>query len=152
MVSSYQYAGQASRPHPLNGINIQIWTDVQIASEYAAAAISLYLETEHPVIARFDSDLFIRDLTSGRTENCSSLLVNALLAHAMVGDSLAHWCYAVNRSIDSVRFCGSQRNSAQPHVPAQGRCFMDEATGFEFYSGDSSLAASDFRWRNAWPR
>lgn len=78
------------RPEPrsyvdrLSELNIGLWTDIPISNEYAATAIRMYLETEHPLIARFDSSLFVRDLIDGRGENCSYLLVNALLCHAIV--------------------------------------------------------------------
>lgn len=65
-------------------LQIQLWTDIPITNGYAAAALRMYLETEHPVIARFESTLFIRDLIEGRGEYCSYLLVHALLCHAIV--------------------------------------------------------------------
>ncbi|KHN96822.1 uncharacterized protein MAM_05378 [Metarhizium album ARSEF 1941] len=60
-------------------LNITEWTDVSVTSELAAHAISLYLETDHPLLGFFEPDLFIRDLVNGGTVYCSSLLVNSLL-------------------------------------------------------------------------
>lgn len=78
------FISQTTYMDSLSELNISLWTDIPISNEYAATAIRMYLETEHPVIARFDSSLFIRDLIDGRGENCSYLLVNALLCHATV--------------------------------------------------------------------
>lgn len=72
------------RSFGLNGLDIKLWTNITISNEFAAAAISLYLETEHPLIARFDSNLFVHDLLEGRTKHCSRLLVHALLGEALV--------------------------------------------------------------------
>lgn len=68
----------------LEGLDIQQWTSVAISGDLAARCISLYLETDHPLLCHFDSDLFVSDLTTGRTQYCSSLLVNALLYWACV--------------------------------------------------------------------
>lgn len=71
----------------LQNLDITHWTDVPISSKQAAAAISLYLESEHPVIAMFDAQLFIGDLVYKRTDYCSPFLVNALLSYAIVGSA-----------------------------------------------------------------
>ena len=68
----------------LEDLNIRRWTDVDIDSDKAAKCISLYLETDHPLLGHFEPDLFVSDLTAGQTEYCSSLLVNALLYWACV--------------------------------------------------------------------
>ncbi|KAI9158049.1 MFS general substrate transporter [Paramyrothecium foliicola] len=66
----------------LHFVNISTWTNVPVTNAFAAEAISLYLETEHPVLGLFDVDSFINDLTSGRTRFCNRILVNALLSWA----------------------------------------------------------------------
>jgi hypothetical protein len=68
----------------LSNLDITQWTNVPIASEDAARAISIYLETDHPLLGFFEPDLFIADLVNGRQEHCSSLLVNSLLYWACV--------------------------------------------------------------------
>lgn len=68
----------------LKKLNIRYWTDVPITNDIAARCISLYLETDHPLLNHFEPDLFVSDLTSERNHNCSSLLVNALLYWACV--------------------------------------------------------------------
>lgn len=68
----------------LQKLDISYWTDVPITSNYAAAVISHYLQTEHPSMALFDSGLFVGDLVGKRERFCSRLLVNALLAYAIV--------------------------------------------------------------------
>ncbi|KJZ68375.1 hypothetical protein HIM_12235 [Hirsutella minnesotensis 3608] len=69
----------------LKRLDICRWTSVDISNATAAKCISLYLETDHPLLGHFSSELFISDLTSGRDGYCSSLLVNALLYWACVG-------------------------------------------------------------------
>ncbi|KAJ3942151.1 uncharacterized protein N0V96_007645 [Colletotrichum fioriniae] len=68
----------------LKDLNIAFWTVVPISNQDAAEVISLYLETDHPILGLFDADLFLNDLVNGEVRYCSSLLVNALLAFACV--------------------------------------------------------------------
>lgn len=68
----------------LEKLKISHWTDVPISNYRAAAAISHYLQTEHPLIALFNASLFVGDLVGRRERYCSPFLVNALLAYAMV--------------------------------------------------------------------
>ncbi|KAJ6442320.1 N-terminal fungal transcription regulatory domain-containing protein [Purpureocillium lavendulum] len=63
----------------LQNLDIRLWTTVNIDSTTAARCISLYLETDHPLLGHFDPELFLSHLTTGQTEYCSALLVNALL-------------------------------------------------------------------------
>ncbi|KAL7944147.1 N-terminal fungal transcription regulatory domain-containing protein [Trichoderma barbatum] len=74
----------------LTQLNISDWTNVSISKEYAARAISLYLETDHPLLGFFEPNLFVSNLTTGKTDYCSSLLVNALL----------YWACQMNSSQD----------------------------------------------------
>ncbi|KAF4969498.1 hypothetical protein FSARC_3284 [Fusarium sarcochroum] len=64
----------------LEDLRIWQWTSVPIPDSLAAQAISFYLINEHPVLAFFDADLFVRDLASGGGRFCSPLLVSSLLA------------------------------------------------------------------------
>lgn len=68
----------------LSKLDIQVWTKVPIPSELAARTISLYLETDHPLLGFFEPDQFLSDLIEGKTKHCSSLLVNSLLYWASV--------------------------------------------------------------------
>lgn len=68
----------------LRDLDIEQWTNVELDNDSAAGCISLYLETDHPLLGPFDPDLFVSDLVSGRSEYCSSLLVNSLLYWACV--------------------------------------------------------------------
>lgn len=70
----------------LSNLEIMHWTDVDIGSDLAARCISLYLETDHPLLGLFDPDLFVEQLISGQEQFCSPLLVNALLYWACVGE------------------------------------------------------------------
>ncbi|PTB75254.1 N-terminal fungal transcription regulatory domain-containing protein [Trichoderma longibrachiatum ATCC 18648] len=63
----------------LEKLDISRWTNVNISNEYAARAISLYLETDHPLLGFFEPNQFVSDLIAGKTDHCSRLLVNALL-------------------------------------------------------------------------
>ncbi|KAF3073981.1 hypothetical protein CFAM422_003482 [Trichoderma lentiforme] len=60
-------------------LDISNWTNVMTSNEYAARAISLYLETDHPLLGFFEPNLFVSSLTAGKTDYCSPMLVNALL-------------------------------------------------------------------------
>jgi hypothetical protein len=68
----------------LASLNIEFWTTVRVTSHYAASAISLYLETDHPVFGLFDAELFITDLIDCKFGYCSPFLVSSLLAFASV--------------------------------------------------------------------
>lgn len=95
ITSALAYAGPNSvtkspiRPHPLCDqrlarLRLSHWIDGAISDGLAGAAISLYLETDHPVLGLFDADLFLDDLVTNRPDFCSSLLVCALLCWACV--------------------------------------------------------------------
>ena len=68
----------------LRYLDIAQWTSVKINNKFASEAITLYLEMNQPWWAFFDKNLFIDDLVSGKSQFCSRLLVNALLAWASV--------------------------------------------------------------------
>lgn len=71
----------------LEKLSIDFWTSVPLTNEVAASAISLYLETHHPVWSFFDASQFIGDLVECRTDSdstCSPFMVSSLLAFAMV--------------------------------------------------------------------
>lgn len=68
----------------LERLNIAFWTAVPITNQYAARAISLYLETDHPFLGLFDADLFLEDLVDCQLNHCSAFLVSSLLAFASV--------------------------------------------------------------------
>ncbi|KAF5638665.1 nitrogen assimilation transcription factor nit-4 [Fusarium sp. NRRL 52700] len=63
----------------LEELNIGFWTSVPIASDLAAKVISLYLETDHPLLGPFDPTLFVEDLVHCRTKYCSKLLVSTIM-------------------------------------------------------------------------
>lgn len=71
----------------LEKLNIEFWTSVSLTNDDAASAISLYLETHHPIWSFFDASQFIGDLIDCRTGGdsaCSPFMVSSLLAFAMV--------------------------------------------------------------------
>ncbi|EXA30436.1 hypothetical protein FOVG_18172 [Fusarium oxysporum f. sp. pisi HDV247] len=63
----------------LEELNMSFWTSVSISDDVAAKIISLYLETDHPLLGTFEPDLFVDDLTSCRLRHCSPLLVSAIM-------------------------------------------------------------------------
>lgn len=69
-------------------LNMSMWTTVPIPNDLAAAAISLYLQTDHPLLGFFDADIFLEDLVEGRSRYCSPLLVSSLLFWALVSHLL----------------------------------------------------------------
>ena len=71
----------------LSQLNIGFWTNVEVTNHVAASAISLYLETDHPMCGFFNANLFIRDLVQLNLEHCSAFLVSSLLAFACVSSS-----------------------------------------------------------------
>lgn len=71
----------------LSSLDITKWTNVSISSQLAARAISLYLETDHPLLGFFEPELFISDLVAGKDRFCSSFLVNSLLYWACVSET-----------------------------------------------------------------
>ncbi|KAM0542362.1 hypothetical protein ACHAPJ_012827 [Fusarium lateritium] len=77
----------------LEDLRIWQWTSVPIPDSLAAQALSFYLVNEHPVLAFFDADLFIRDLVSGGGRFCSPLLVSSLLAWCCHGHDRAGLVY-----------------------------------------------------------
>ncbi|KAF5656701.1 nitrogen assimilation transcription factor nit-4 [Fusarium heterosporum] len=72
-------------------LNIGHWSSVPIPSNLAAKIISLYLETDHPLLGPFDPALFVDDLVHCRTRYCSELLVSALM----------YWGCQMYTSVDS---------------------------------------------------
>ncbi|KAK3933992.1 hypothetical protein QBC46DRAFT_325783 [Diplogelasinospora grovesii] len=66
----------------LRKLDISKWTRVSVSNDFAARAISLYLETDHPVLGLFDADLFLDNLVTVKLAFCSPLLTSALLAWA----------------------------------------------------------------------
>lgn len=68
----------------LESLQIWQWTSIPIPESLASQAISFYLVNEHPLLAFFDADLFIRDFVAGGGRFCSQLLVSSLLAWACV--------------------------------------------------------------------
>lgn len=66
----------------LHRLEISNWTSITINNDFAARVISLYLETDHPILGLFDADLFLDNLISGKLHFCSPLLVSALLCWA----------------------------------------------------------------------
>ncbi|EWZ88210.1 hypothetical protein BFJ70_g13905 [Fusarium oxysporum] len=90
----------------LEELNIGFWTSVPIASNLAAKAISLYLETDHPLLGPFDPTLFMEDLVHCRTNYCSKLLVSAIM----------YWSCQMYSAVDSTvqsfipQFCEEAEN------------------------------------------
>lgn len=63
----------------LEDLDTGFWTSVDIPSELAGRMISLYLETDHPLLGTFDADAFVSDLVQKRDRFCSRLLFSAVL-------------------------------------------------------------------------
>jgi hypothetical protein len=65
-------------------LRIRYWTTVDVTDDFAASAISLYLENDHPTLGLFDAQLFVGDLIKRKHQYCSPFLVTCLLAFASV--------------------------------------------------------------------
>jgi hypothetical protein len=64
----------------LGGAKISKWTTVIVEESILVHLLELYFLLDYPFFHFFHKDLFLSDLTVGRTRHCSSLLVNAVLA------------------------------------------------------------------------
>ena len=94
-------------------LDMSVWTTIPIPNDLAAAAISLYLQTDHPLLGFFDADVFLEDLLEGRSRYCSTLLVSSLLFWALVSHLLKlidrptnnHDSMGLSRSTNGLRAC-----------------------------------------------
>ncbi|KAI0130158.1 hypothetical protein BJ170DRAFT_303366 [Xylariales sp. AK1849] len=85
----------------LRSLNISFWTNVQVADAFAARVISMYLETDHPLLGTFDPDQFVADLVNRQQVSCSRFLVNAVLYWG----SLMYSAVEKEASTFSLQFC-----------------------------------------------
>jgi hypothetical protein len=69
----------------LEKLDIRFWTTVPIPSDLAAKVISLYLETDHPLLGTFDPGLFVNDLINCETRYCSPFLLSTIMYWGCVG-------------------------------------------------------------------
>jgi hypothetical protein len=68
----------------LNHLKVGYWTCIPISNEFAACVLSHYFETDHPMFACVDADLFLSALVDRTLEHCSPFLVCAMMAFACV--------------------------------------------------------------------
>ena len=68
----------------LNRLDISYWTRVPVSNDFAASAISTYLEVDHALLGFFDADLFLTDLVEQRLSYCSPFLVSSVMCMACV--------------------------------------------------------------------
>jgi hypothetical protein len=61
------------------------WTKVTSDAQILASILSAWTTREYYYYHYLDRDVFLDDMAAGRSEFCSELLVNALLASACVG-------------------------------------------------------------------
>lgn len=69
---------------PLYSVLAKPWTAATDDDNMVFHLISLYFTWEHVFFVRMDRGLFLQDMIAGRLTFCSPLLVNAMLAHAIV--------------------------------------------------------------------
>ena len=106
-------------------LDMSMWTTIPIPNDLAAAAISLYLQTDHPLLGFFDADVFLEDLLKGRPRYCSTLLVSSLLFWVLVSHLLKrigrsannHHSMRLSRSTNGLGAC---RVVSVPNVSAFG--------------------------------
>lgn len=60
------------------------WTNVSRDDEMMRGLLSAYFSRQHHMFSVFHKDSFLQDMQSGRTDCCSSLLVNTILALSFV--------------------------------------------------------------------
>ena len=94
--SSTKRAPNQTSPEPatrywdrrLDHLNIAFWTTVPVTSQFAAGAISLYLETDQPIAGLFDAHVFVSNLVDCKLQFCSPFLVSSLLSFACVSTGI----------------------------------------------------------------
>ena len=80
----------------LDQLNIAFWTTVPVTSQFAAGAISLYLETDQPMTGLFDAHAFVGNLVDCKLHFCSPFLVSSLLSFACVSFGIVIWNFTAN--------------------------------------------------------
>ena len=73
----------------LDAVKPSRWTTVCSDDDLMRELLRLYLLHEYHWLTCFHKDYFLDDMLSGSERLCSSLLVNAVLAHACVSESLS---------------------------------------------------------------
>ncbi|KAJ4378743.1 hypothetical protein N0V86_005614 [Didymella sp. IMI 355093] len=133
----------------LEKLNIEFWTSVPLTNEDAASAISLYLETHHPVWCFFDASQFLSDLISCRIDSestCSPLMVSALLAFALQGYSsvnpaVAKHSYQLEEQAEKL-FAAEGKIDALPSIAALALLYTSIATHGDVPRAIKYLAAA----------
>ena len=69
---------------PMHLQTSDVWTSVTRDSALLEHLLNLYFCWGHPYYILFSKDLFLNDMSKGRSKYCSPLLVNALLALACI--------------------------------------------------------------------
>lgn len=75
------HAAQVVEPN-FSNVTVSKWTSVTSDDQLLRRLLNAYLYYQHPWTAAFHMDYFLKDMASGRSRFCSSLLVNAVLAAA----------------------------------------------------------------------
>ncbi|PHH86765.1 hypothetical protein CDD83_9795 [Cordyceps sp. RAO-2017] len=79
------HAAQVIEPG-LSDANLSAWTAVCDDDALMRRLLGAFLRCEYQFTAAFQKDLFLEDLAAGRSDFCSSLLVNIVLAYSCVCD------------------------------------------------------------------
>lgn len=66
----------------ISSIRAGLWTTVTNNDVLVHKLLQYYFLCQYPSFAVFSKDAFLDDITSGRTDHCSPLLVNSILASA----------------------------------------------------------------------
>ncbi|KAG4222674.1 hypothetical protein PC116_g28852 [Phytophthora cactorum] len=77
------HAAQVVEPN-FDDADVAHWTNVTTDNHLLRRLLTSYLYYQHPWTAAFHMDYFVKDMMSGKTDFCSSLLVNSVLAAACV--------------------------------------------------------------------
>ncbi|XXH04590.1 DNA helicase rad5 [Hypoxylon texense] len=75
------HAAQVVEPN-FSNVTVSKWTSVTSDDQLLRRLLNAYLYYQHPWTAAFHMDYFLKDMASGRSRFCSSLLVNSVLAAA----------------------------------------------------------------------
>ncbi|KAK7755965.1 hypothetical protein SLS62_001907 [Diatrype stigma] len=85
----------------LANLDVSFWTDVDVTSDFAARAISLYIKTDHPLLGLFSPNLFVGDLVGKRERFCSNAFDKSAIEKAETFCRKAEDIWQDQRSHDS---------------------------------------------------
>ena len=106
----------------IQNADISYWTNVSSDNSVLRELLEIYFVSEYPFHQYFHKNLFLEDLSHGRTRFCSRTLVNALLAAAWVNNSRLVR-YSTHKADQSIAWLSKEErprpilDARQPRLP-----------------------------------